>query len=62
MLFCIYLILNGLERFLIEMIRVTEKYTIMGFNLTQAQLIGIIISVVGVIGVIYLYNKKTITS
>ena len=42
-LFCIYLILNGLERFFIETIRITDKYTILGYNLSQAQIIGLLI-------------------
>ena len=34
-LFAFYLILNGLERFLIEKIRVNSKYSIFGFHPTQ---------------------------
>ena len=57
-LFCIYLILNGMERFLIEIIRVTEKYNVFGFNLTQAQIIGVIIIFIGLGGLLYLNNVK----
>ena len=57
-LFSIYLILNGMERFLIEIIRVTEKYTLFGLNLTQAQIIGLIIIFIGIGGVFYLNNVK----
>ena len=53
-LFCIYLILNGLERFFIETIRITDKYTILGYNLTQAQIIGLLIVLIGLIIAIYL--------
>ena len=56
-LFCIYLILNGLERFLIEFIRVTEKYNIVGLELTQAQVIAILLIIIGSIGIFYLKKK-----
>ena len=59
-LFLIYLILNGIERYLIETIRITEKYNVLGMQLTQAQVIAIIISIIGIVGIIYL-NKKTQT-
>ena len=60
------LIINGVERFLIEIIRITEKYTVLPSNsifsypieLTQAQIIAIIIIIIGFSGIIYL-NKKT---
>ena len=52
-LFCIYLIMNGAERFLIEMIRVTEKYNIIGMQLTQAQIIGFLIITIGIMGIVY---------
>jgi phosphatidylglycerol---prolipoprotein diacylglyceryl transferase len=39
-LFAIYLIINGLERFLIEHIRVNSQYNIFGLHPTQAELIS----------------------
>jgi prolipoprotein diacylglyceryl transferase len=53
----IYLIVNGLERFLIEKIRVNTEYNIFGFHPTQAELIsaGMIIS--GIILIIILTRK-----
>ena len=60
-LFGIYLIINGLERFLIEMIRVTEKYIVLGFNVTQAQIIGLLIIVTGITLIVYL-KKNTYES
>ncbi len=39
-LFGLYLMLNGIERFLIEKIRVNTTYSIMGFHPTQAELIS----------------------
>ena len=56
-LFCLYLILNGFERFSIETIRITEKYNIIGFNITQAQVIGIILIFIGISSIIILKNK-----
>lgn len=54
-LFAIYLILNGIERFFIEKIRVNSKYDIFGFHPTQAELIsaGLVIS-----GVLIYINRK----
>ena len=53
MIFFIYLILNGFERFWIEKIRVNEVYHIAGFQPTQAEIIAVIFFIVGVVGVIW---------
>jgi len=61
-LFCIYLVMNGIERFFIEKIRVTSKYDIFG-GITQAQIIALVLIVLGLLGCIVLYNnnkKKTL--
>ena len=47
-LFSLYLVLNGLERFCIEFIRVNDRYA-WAFNLSQAQLIAIGFILVGVV-------------
>ena len=39
MLFGVYLILNGLERFSIEKIRINTTYTLFGNEITQAEII-----------------------
>jgi phosphatidylglycerol:prolipoprotein diacylglycerol transferase len=52
-LFCVYLILNGFERFFIEKIRVNTLYHVNGFGFTQAELISTILFFLGVIGVFY---------
>lgn len=57
-LFFLYMIFNGIERFFIENIRVNEKYEILGFNLSQAQYISILFVVIGILGSIYLSKKK----
>ena len=57
-LFLIYLIINGFERFTIESIRVTEKYQVFIFQLTQAQIIAIIITFLGLIGILLIRNRQ----
>ena len=46
-LFGLYLILNGVERFLIEKIRVNSTYSIWGFHPTQAELISTLLVIAG---------------
>jgi len=55
-LFAVYLILNGLERFFIEKIRVNTKYSIFGFHPTQAELISSFLVLAGII--LYVYAPK----
>lgn len=49
MLFCVFLFCNGVERFLIETIRVNDHYNIMGMSLSQAQIIAIGLMLLGMI-------------
>jgi prolipoprotein diacylglyceryltransferase len=56
-LFGFYFILNGLERFFIEKIRVNTTYHIFGFHPTQAELISTLLVIAGLILVISL-NKR----
>ncbi len=58
-LFSIYLILNGIERFLIEFVRVNIKYDILGLKATQAQFIAIALIIAGISGLIYFHKKKS---
>jgi phosphatidylglycerol:prolipoprotein diacylglycerol transferase len=58
LLFSIYLILNGVERFLIEQIRVNSLYSFGGFQVTQAQIISTLLIVTGILGVRYTVNKS----
>ena len=53
LLFSIYLIFNGIERFFIEKIRVNTLYNVNGFRFTQAELISTVLFLLGVIGVFY---------
>ena len=61
-LFGIYMILNGVERFLIELIRVNTKYHVAGISFTQAELISLCL-VLGGIGLIVngMKNKEKLT-
>lgn len=47
-LFCLYLILNGVERFFIEKIRVNNRLDFLGFHPTQAEVISAILVLIGI--------------
>ncbi|OYZ47714.1 MAG: hypothetical protein B7Y15_13560 [Bacteroidetes bacterium 24-39-8] len=57
-LFGIYLMFNGMERFLIESIRVNTKYESLPFQPTQAQLISLLLLIVGLL---LTFNAKKLT-
>ncbi len=54
MLFCVYLVVNGMERFMIEKIRVNSTYDIFGHAITQAELISSAMFIAGIAGIIIL--------
>jgi phosphatidylglycerol---prolipoprotein diacylglyceryl transferase len=56
--FAVYLILNGLERFFIEKIRVNTQYDLLGFHPTQAELISSFLILTGVILVFFCNRMK----
>jgi prolipoprotein diacylglyceryltransferase len=56
-LFFMYLAFNGVERFLIEQIRVNEKYNFAGMSFTQAQLISSLLIIIGITGIIILLKR-----
>lgn len=59
LMWSVYLIFNGAERFMIETIRVNSKYHVFGLGFTQAELISTILVLLGVIGIIWsLKNEK----
>ncbi len=60
-LFFIYLVFNGIERFFIEKVRINTEYNILG-GITQAEIISFCLVLIGLLGYIVLYtnNKKTI--
>ena len=57
-IFAIYLILNGLERFFIEKIRVNTQYEIFGFHPTQAELISTFLVITGIVLLFVCYRKQ----
>jgi prolipoprotein diacylglyceryltransferase len=65
-LFSVYLIFNGVERFFIEKIRVNTLYDVNGFKFTQAELISTILFFLGIAGVWYFrkldLKKKVVKS
>ena len=58
MLFFIYVLLNGFERFWIEKIRVNEDHNYLGTQMTQAEFIAIILMIVGLAGCAILYFRS----
>ncbi|MEJ7805947.1 MAG: prolipoprotein diacylglyceryl transferase [Telluria sp.] len=46
-LFAVYLLLAGLERFAIEQLRVNPQFDVVGFQLTQAEMIAAVLMVLG---------------
>jgi len=57
-LFALYLMLNGIERFFIEKIRVNNKLNIFGFQPTQAEVISTLLFVAGLVIWIVLKRKS----
>lgn len=56
-LFAVYLIINGIERFLVEKIRVNTTYSIFGFHPTQAELISAGLVLAGIILLVTLRKR-----
>lgn len=56
-IFGIYLILNGVERFFIEKIRVNTKYEIFGFHPTQAEIISSLMVIGGAVFIWYCHRR-----
>jgi len=63
-LFSLYLVLNGIERFFIEKIRVNTLYNVNGFKFTQAELISTLLFLTGILGIWYFMKmeKRTISN
>ena len=55
-LFALYLILNGIERFLIETIRVNNRLNLFGLHPTQAEVISICLVLIGIF--LWIFLKK----
>ncbi|MEO8765183.1 MAG: prolipoprotein diacylglyceryl transferase family protein [Ginsengibacter sp.] len=57
-MFSIYLVLNGIERFFIETIRVNSTYSLFGLHPTQAELISSALIIAGLLGVLVFSRRK----
>lgn len=53
MIFSLYLVLNGIERFFVEKIRVNSVYNIGSIEITQAELIALGLILIGLLGVFF---------
>lgn len=56
-IFGIYLVVNGLERFAVESIRVNKLYNVLGLHLSQAQLIAIGLMAAGIVTIVIAKKK-----
>lgn len=57
-LISLYLVLNGIERFFIEKIRVNNVLDIFGIQSTQAELIAVVLVAIGVVGLIRFSRRR----
>lgn len=57
-LFSLYLVFNGVERFLIEKIRVTQEYDLFGVAATQAEIISVLLFGLGLWGVQKTWERR----
>ena len=46
-----YLLLSGIERLMIEQIRINNEYIIFGFGITQAEIISSVLIILGLVGI-----------
>lgn len=58
MLFFVYLILNGVERFWVETIRVNIRYNLLGMQPTQAEVIAVALVAIGIVGCVVLWRRS----
>jgi len=56
-LFSLYLVVNGVERVLIEQIRVNPEYTLFGMTPTQAEIISVVLIVAGLVGLVWTWER-----
>lgn len=56
-LFGLFMVLNGFERFFIEKIRINNKYNILGVQLTQAEIISAFLIIIGIAVMVY-FTKR----
>lgn len=60
LMFSVYLVMIGVERFFIEKIRINPPYHFFGIEATQAEVISTMLVIIGIIGIIWLqfFKKK----
>jgi prolipoprotein diacylglyceryltransferase len=58
MLFFLYVILTGIERFFIEKIRVNPDIRLLGIEATQAEYISALLVLIGIAGIIWTRMRK----
>lgn len=58
MLFFLYLVFNGVERFFIEKIRVNPVYQNFGLEYTQAELISVLLFLIGLTGMYLIWRRN----
>jgi phosphatidylglycerol---prolipoprotein diacylglyceryl transferase len=58
LLFAVYMIVNGLERFFIEKIRVNTVYEMGSLQVTQAEIISLLLILTGVAGIFWLRKRN----
>lgn len=56
-LFFVYVFLIAVERFFIEKIRVNQKYDVLGWQATQAEVIAVILFFIGIAGILYFWKR-----
>lgn len=56
-MFSLYLLLNGIERFFIEKIRVNTKLELFGIEATQAEFVAVGFMLVGIAGIFFFRNR-----
>ncbi|MEP6617144.1 MAG: prolipoprotein diacylglyceryl transferase family protein [Ginsengibacter sp.] len=56
-LFGIYLMLNGVERFFVELIRVNAVYSLFGYHPTQAELVSVLLFIAGFV-IVLIQNSR----
>ena len=57
-MFGIYLILNGIERFTVELFRVNNTYSLFGLHPTQAEIISALLVLAGIILIIFVRSRR----
>ncbi len=57
-LFSLYLVFAGVERFFIELIRVNNRFELFGLEVTQAEVISVLLVIAGIIGLV-ITSRKT---